>query len=227
MNNALWNPWNWFHNEQSRSSTPRSGREVQASASMSPFGSLSQFYQEMDRMFDQTFRNFGNLSPGSLLNNMQAVAGMMPGMMFTPNVDITATDEEYTITVEVPGIDERDMRVELMENTLAISGEKRQENRSENAGFQRAERMYGSFQRMLNLPQDADQEEIEAEFRNGLLTIYVPRHASRRNQARRIEIRGQQEGARHSQEPRERPEREMSRNDNREPDKAPPPKKVA
>lgn len=198
MTNTKWNPWNWFKNEESGQSRAGAMQPYQRSSSvasrnlpsmspMSLFTPLTNFYQDIDRMFEQTFRSFG--LPAFANENL--LSGGIPGAMFRPNVDIASTDNEYLISVEVPGIDENDIRIELAaDNTLIIRGEKRLENREEGRDFQRIERNYGSFQRILSLPEDAEKDNIEAEFNNGVLKIIVSRQASDRTQPRQINISG-------------------------------------
>jgi HSP20 family protein len=217
MTNKL-NPWNWFKNEDSMQSRAggamqafgqpqRMGRNLSSVMPMSPmafFTPLTSFYQDIDKMFEQTFRSLG--LPAFANENI------IPGMMFRPNVDVTSSENEYMINVEVPGIDENDVRIELApDNTLIIRGEKRQESREEGRDFQSMECNYGVFQRILSLPEDADKEGIEANFNNGVLRITVPRTAAERSQqTRQINVStggGRQQGRqreREQQGPRER-----------------------
>ncbi len=179
--------WNWFKGEQGNASHSRnlpaqpSGTSGSMPVSSSYFRPLSQFYEDMDRMFDHALRGF----------TLPALFGGSTGMqsMFTPNVDIASTEKEYTVTVEIPGIEEKDVRIELTrEGQLIVSGEKRMENDNQGADFHRIERAYGSFQRILSLPEDAIQENIEAQFNSGVLTISVPRQPASESQNRRIEV---------------------------------------
>jgi HSP20 family protein len=173
--------WNWTKDEQPISSVlPVQGiRGNLAASPLSYVAPITSFYQDMDRMFDQVLRSFGVPSLSSGRNNM----------MFVPNVDISSTDSEYNIEVEVPGISENDIRIEVVKDgQLCICGEKRLENENQDKDFHRIERSYGSFSRTLSLPEDADREGIRAEFNNGVLTIIVPRRESFASQGKRIEI---------------------------------------
>lgn len=97
-------------------------------------------------------------------------------------------EEAYTIAVEVPGVDENDFQVEIANDTLIIRGEKKQEKEEKDKNYYRMERSYGSFQRVLSLPEDADQEGVSANFKNGVLKVSMPRKAAPQAHVRQIEI---------------------------------------
>jgi len=107
-----------------------------------------------------------------------------PGML-KPAVDIQETDTQYRIAVEVPGVEEKDIQITLDNDVLVVRGEKRQEQEKKEGGFHRIERSYGSFQRALNLPGDANQDSIKANFKNGVLTITMDKRELRSPQAGR------------------------------------------
>jgi HSP20 family protein len=108
--------------------------------------------------------------------------------MIKPTLDLGATDKAYTIAVEVPGVDEKDVTVEIANDTLTIRGEKKQEKEEKDRNYYRMERSYGSFQRVLSLPEDADQDGVSATFKNGVLRVTMPRKAAPQAQVRQIEI---------------------------------------
>lgn len=111
--------------------------------------------------------------------------------MLKPALDIQETDKQYKIALEVPGIEEKDIQITLDNDVLLVRGEKRQEQETKDGGFHRVERSYGSFQRALNLPADANQDTIKAAFKNGVLTITMEkREASTPQQGRSIPING-------------------------------------
>ncbi len=174
------NPWNWFKNEEEQ--TPSSLPVQRHSPSVHP---ALQLHQEIDRLFDNAFRNFGFPSRGfeSQLN------GLSHSALLRPNVDIASSDKEYTITVEVPGVEEDNIKLELAGNTLTIKGEKKQESEQKDHNFYRVERSYGSFQRVLSLPDDVLPDAIEAQFNNGVLTISLPREVISKPEGKVIEIK--------------------------------------
>ena len=106
--------------------------------------------------------------------------------MLKPALDIQETDKQYKISLEVPGVEEKDIQITLDNDVLLVRGEKRQEQETKDGGFHRVERSYGSFQRALNLPADANQDTIKAAFKNGVLTITMEkREASAPSRAAR------------------------------------------
>jgi len=97
--------------------------------------------------------------------------------LLKPRLDIKERENAYHITLELPGVEEKDIQLTLEEDILWIQAEKRHE--AHEGRFHRIERSYGTFQRALNLPPNADQEEIEARFKNGVLTITIAKKESK------------------------------------------------
>ena len=159
-------PWNWFRTEQDVN-----GDYLPAARPADPF---ARMHREMDRMFEDFF---GAASPGT------------GRMMLKPSIDIAESKNAYKISVEVPGMDPEDIDLHIEADALVISGEKKRESDDEDEGFHRVERSYGRFQRVLTLPADADAENIEADFKKGVLRIRVPRVEEKKEEpARRISI---------------------------------------
>jgi len=176
-------PWNWFKQEQEQE-----GKSLPAQRQGAPTAEgdpLLQLHREIDRVFDDVFRGFPFI-PG---NPGRPLPSLAPSTWLKPTMDIAANDKEYTVTVELPGIDENDIQLELEGDTLKIKGEKKQEKEEKEKDFYRVERSYGSFQRMLSLPEDADQAGIEAKFSKGVLTVSLPRKAAPKAEAKRITIK--------------------------------------
>jgi HSP20 family protein len=168
------NPWNWFshEDEQARNVT------VQRNTPQT-YHPLMQLHHDIDRMFGNVFPGVGW---GRMLDSDDG--------LLRPNVDVASTDKEYIITVEVPGVDENDVKLELThDGQLIIRGEKTQEKEQKDKNFYRSERSYGSFQRTLSLPEDAAKDVIDASFKNGVLTISCPRNAVAHTPAKRIDIK--------------------------------------
>ena len=167
-------PWNWFKNEQQEQQTA-SSLPVQRNdlpAASGPVSPILQLHREIDRLFDDAFRGFG-----------------FPALK--PALDIQETDKQYKIALEVPGVEEKDIQITLDNDVLMVRGEKRQEQEKKEGGFHRVERSYGSFQRALNLPDDANQDSIKASFKNGVLTVTIDkREVSAPKQGRSIPING-------------------------------------
>ncbi|MFY0991463.1 Hsp20/alpha crystallin family protein [Halomonas sp. C05BenzN] len=176
MNLQKFSPWNWFKSESADAPTgavePRRG-------DLTP---LTSMHQELDRWMDGMMRQFGMPSLGSGFGDMPA--------LLRPSLDITEHDDHYEIGVEVPGVEEKDVKLSLDDHRLVIEGEKRQESSTREERYQRIERSYGSFRRVLDLPGDARVDEIKASFANGVLRITVPRSAEAKAARREIPIQG-------------------------------------
>lgn len=173
-------PWNWFKDEEAS----QAGRLPVNRPGQNYYSPLADLHQEIDRMFDNAFQNFGlpSLGFGSGLSE----AGH--DVMLKPSVDIAASEKEYTITVEVPGVEEDNIKLELVGDTLTVKGEKKRESEKKEKNFHRVERSYGSFRRVLSLPEDALADDIDAQFKNGVLTISMPRKAISKPEEKVIEI---------------------------------------
>ncbi|MBK6896045.1 MAG: Hsp20/alpha crystallin family protein [Alphaproteobacteria bacterium] len=181
MNIEKWAPWNWFRHEQEQANQKPQGTDLTFYGN-NPFGEL---HREMDRMFNQVFQGAG----------FPAIKSGFPLPAFSPtllkpSVDISESEKSYAITAEVPGVEEKDVKIELVGNTLTISGEKKHEKEDKDKNWHRIERSYGSFKRVLSLPEDAVADEAEATFKNGILNISVPRKAQKKPaNIRQIEIK--------------------------------------
>lgn len=180
-------PWNWFKKEEEESTAGipvrRSGGQS-ASPEDRSLHPVLQLRREMDRLFENTFRGVG-MSPF----NTDFFTPLTSSGLLKPQVDIAATDNEYTITVEVPGVSEKDVTIEIADNNMIIRGEKKQEKEEKDKNYYRIERSYGSFQRLLSMPEDADQDSIKAKFKNGVLTIKMPRKDVPKSGVKRVEIK--------------------------------------
>lgn len=175
-------PWNWFKDEEQLDGKRHAPVHHAATHSPSP---LTQLHQDIDRVFDSVFRQFG-FSSFDFDNVLPAPT---KNLMLRPNVDIVANNNTYSITVEVPGVSENDIQLELVDNQLVIKGEKKKVEQEDNEDFYRVERAYGSFQRILSLPVDADQNDINAEFSKGVLIITLPRKSPEKLEGKVIHIK--------------------------------------
>jgi len=158
-------PWN-----RGRDLTARRSEEV------NPFLTL---HREMNRLFDDVFRGF-DLTPfgsGRLLDR---------GLDW-PNVEVSETDKEVKVTAELPGLDEKDVQVELASGVLAIKGEKKTETEDKDRLF--SERTYGHFERRIPI-DDVDQDKVSAAFKNGVLTVTMAKAPQAQSKVKRIAING-------------------------------------
>jgi HSP20 family protein len=92
-----------------------------------------------------------------------------------PAIDVSDDDRHYTITVELPGGRKEDLQIEVQHDTLTIRGEKKSEREEKKEQRRYVERSYGTFSRSFSLPSDADAEHIDASFKDGVLTIRLPK----------------------------------------------------
>lgn len=135
---------------------------------------------EMDRLFDHFWR-------GVDMPTWSRGEGV-PSMLM-PRLDVAETEKAYEVTVELPGIEERDIEMTLADGVLTIKGEKKAEKEDKKRGSLHVERTYGAFERSLALPADADDEKIEAKFKNGVLTATIGRKPDAKPATKRIDIK--------------------------------------
>jgi HSP20 family protein len=95
--------------------------------------------------------------------------------VWRPSVDLSETENTYEVKAEMPGMKKEDIKVEVKENVLTLTGEKKHETKDDKKNFHRLERVYGKFQRSFRLPREVKSEEIKAKYRNGVLTIEIPK----------------------------------------------------
>ena len=135
-------------------------------------------HREMNRLFDDVFSGFGLMSRAPAL---------MEGRFSWPHVELSETEKALKVTAELPGMEANDVQVELANGALVIRGEKKVESEGDGKLF--SERYYGSFERQI--PLDGVQEDkAEASFKNGVLTVTLPKSEDARESVRRIAING-------------------------------------
>jgi HSP20 family protein len=140
---------------------------------------LFSLHKEIDRLFGDFAGGFGFPA--------MAKAG---GPVMAPQLDVVETDKSYEISVELPGVEEKDLDVSLAEGVLTIKGEKRYEKEDKSKNYLRVERSYGAFQRSIAMPSEVDEVKISAAFTNGVLKLTVPKKEGTKPSARKIQIAG-------------------------------------
>lgn len=142
---------------------------------------------DMDGFFQNMFN--GSFTPWEAVNDFlpfwrrrKFQADIMPSL------DLSSDEKAYALSMELPGVDPENVSVEVHDHVLVIAGEKKQENAAEEKNQHVLERCYGSFQRAIALPEDADVDAITARCKNGVLQVTMPRKATPENQAKSIEI---------------------------------------
>ena len=185
MDLKKWIPWNWFKKEEEAAGKVVPVKDGNSAEQRSDLvHPLMKFHRDMNKMFSEAFRGF-EMAPFGL---HQPLFPRLANDMLKPTLDLGASEKEYNITVEIPGVDEKDVKLEIVNDTLTIRGEKKQEKEEKEKNYYRVERSYGSFQRMLSLPEDADQDGVKATFKNGILTITLPRKALPESTVKKIEV---------------------------------------
>jgi HSP20 family protein len=153
------------------------GREVTVRREeVNPFLAL---HREMNRLFDDVFRGF-DLAPFGFDRGFDRMIGW-------PNIEVSDTDKEVKVTAELPGLEEKDVELELANGILAIKGEKRTEMEDKDRLF--SERYYGRFERRIPV-DDIEEDKVSASFKNGVLTVTLPKSAKAQQNVKRIPVNG-------------------------------------
>jgi HSP20 family protein len=127
-----------------------------------PFRNVNSLQEQFSRLFDTSFP--GRSSESDLTT-------------WAPAVDIQETENELMLKADLPGIEEKDIDVRIENNTLTIRGERKFEKQVNEDNYLRVERSYGSFSRSFSLPNTINTEAINAEYKNGVLTVQMPKRA--------------------------------------------------
>lgn len=116
------------------------------------------------------------------------VGGSTPQAAFNPRIDLAETETALTVSAELPGLDEKDVTVELEDEVLTISGEKKAATETKEKGWYRTERHYGSFRRVIPLPTDVEADKAKAVFKRGVLSIEIPKKPEAMQQKHTLKI---------------------------------------
>ncbi len=127
-----------------------------------PFREVSRLRNEMDRLWDEYF------GPGRrALKPLEEV--------WMPAVDVSETTDKITVKAEIPGMEAKDIEISMVGDTLTIKGEKKVEKEEKEENYHMVERSYGSFSRAMKLPALVDADKVEATYKNGVLTVVLPK----------------------------------------------------
>lgn len=166
-------------NEKSVPATAGKKQALASAGEWSPFESLRR---EIDRLFDD-FHPFDWRLPA------MRRSGGGQGWPVAPAMDLVERENEYEITAELPGIEEKDVEIKLVNRMLTIKGEKNEQKEEKQKDYFLSERRYGYFQRSFQLPEGVDSEKIEAHFAKGVLTVKVPKAAGAQKAEKKISIK--------------------------------------
>jgi HSP20 family protein len=141
-----------------------------------PARELDLLQGDMNRLFDTFFqgRGLGNANGGGVARR------------WVPPMDLVEADDEYVLRADLPGLGKEDLDIEVKDNVLTISGERRAEHEDRKEGYHRVERAFGRFSRSLDLPEGIDAAAVSAEFHDGVLEVRIPKPEER--QPTKIEI---------------------------------------
>ena len=147
------------------------------SDSTSPVVSL---HREVNRLFDDLFRSTDD-------------SRFWGGRSAWPSLDVDEAETEYRVIAELPGLEERDVEVLLQDGVLTVRGEKKLESEARNRSY--SERFYGRFERQISLDRDVDESAVKATFKNGVLTVTVPKNPRAIERTKRIPINSERSKA--------------------------------
>jgi HSP20 family protein len=145
-----------------------------------PVRELHTMQNEMNRLFN-TF--FDSPTPGNGGGNALA-------RRWIPAMDVVETEDHFVLRADLPGLSENDVKIELEDNVLTVSGERKSEHEQRNEGYYRVERAYGSFSRSLTLPEGVDADGIQANFDNGVLEVQIPKPEQQKPRKVQISLGG-------------------------------------
>ena len=156
---------------------------------------FDHLHSEIDRMFDRMMSNWDfpnmRLMERPLFGSRNfpfLEKSLGTGMMFSPKVDLSETDKGYEITTELAGMDEKEIEVVVADDILTIKGQKEEKYEKEEKDFHLSERQFGSFSRSLDLPENVNQDKIDAQFADGVLKIVMPKSKETKKKEKRISV---------------------------------------
>jgi HSP20 family protein len=166
--------------------------ETKPAVAPTPFGFMRRFATDMERLFEE-FPGFR--FPSLFGSQFFPFTKEFERVTWVPEVEVVQKNGEFTARVDLPGLKKEDVKVELTDNVLTISGERKEEKEEKREGYFRSERSYGSFYRQIPLPEGAKTDTAIAEFTDGVLQIKM-QAPERESRVRRLEIKQGEEAAR-------------------------------
>jgi HSP20 family protein len=140
-----------------------------------PFREVESLQKEMNRLLDR-------IVPTDVGN------GEKMGLSFIPAAEITETPEAVQLKLEIPGMEAKDLNVEVTADSLTINGERKSEIKTEEEGFTRTEFRYGKFHRVIPLPVQVDNTNVAAEYKDGILNLTLPKAEEEKNKVVKVSI---------------------------------------
>lgn len=173
-------PWNWFKHEESSKNEQisiknRSNSTHNNTQILSLQKEFNNLFENLKQDLEQSF-------------SFPSVGKELKDKWMKPSLDLFSFNNDYVINLELPGVNPKDIEIEISGDVMIIKGEKRQEEEEKNKNFYRLERTYGSFKRVLSLPSDSDINKINSNYKDGILTINIPRKQIPKNEIKKIQI---------------------------------------
>jgi len=140
-----------------------------------PFREVESLQKEMNRLFDR-------LVPTDVGD------GEKMGLSFIPAAEMTETPEAVQLKLEIPGMEAKDLNLEVTADSLTINGERKSEIKTEEEGFTRTEFRYGKFHRVITLPVRVDNNNVTAEYKDGILNLTLPKAEEEKNKVVKVSI---------------------------------------
>lgn len=198
MNLEKLKPWNWFKHEDNSSDNTvqiplqrdEASRTALSNRQQRDQYPVLQLHQQIERWFDDVFNAFG-MPPLGLTPAPQGWASGRRVNAYRPQIDVSGDDNQYEITLDVPGLSENNLSIDLKDDLLVVRGQKEEKAEQSSKQFYCIERSYGAFQRTLSLPTDADADDIQASLKDGVLTLIIPRNQAEQDNVKRIAISSQ------------------------------------
>lgn len=142
-------------------------------------GELMRLRDDLDTVFDRFFSD-----PWGLMR-FDRPRGF--GLVSMPQMDVAETEREFVVTMELPGVDPKDVDINISGDTLHVRGEKRSEREEKGRSYHYTERTFGGFHRSVPLPSSVDPDKVDAGYRNGVLTVTIGKHPDAK--PRRVSVR--------------------------------------
>jgi HSP20 family protein len=161
--------------------TPSSSKPAPVAAG-SPFSDLRN---QIDRVFEGFFSGFPATFGRTALDITRP---LLAGGIQSPSVEVKELADDFEITAELPGIDEKDIELSTQDGVLTLKGEKRSERREEKENLFLSERSYGTFMRSFRIPENVDPDRVSAQFEKGVLKVRLPKAPEKPSSAKKVAI---------------------------------------
>lgn len=141
-----------------------------------PYRDMLNLQRQMDRVFNDLWAG----------NTVEITAPALANPAFTPTCDVDETDSHYLMSFDLPGVKKEDIKIDVKDGVLTVSGERKSETEKKEKSSYRSERFYGSFSRSFQLPAGVKSEQVEAHYADGVLKVAVPRAEAAKTQQIKI-----------------------------------------